>query len=610
MAINKVGIPTYGPFKLWTIQNFPFIEEDFDAITNYQLYSKIVEFCKKVAENQNILDFKYNELIDAFNELENYVNNYFENLDVQEEINNKLDEMAESGQLADIIAQYLDLASVLAFNTIEELHNAINVNNGSICYVLGENSYNDGNGSYYKVRPITSDDTIDGYHIVSIVNDNTIIAERMYNKNLYVTPEMFGCIGDGITDDTINFQACITYAKTNNMKIKSSTDKTYLINDTLDVSNLYIDLNHATIKAGSSIVMMEVDTNTGYTNIENIIFDCNDTASCGLKLTESRRSKFNNLDFINVHTIGCEILSTGESYENMFDNINMQSTITNTSSIGFKIGRADNHFTNICMTNIVTAFELLAGGNIFDKVHCWIGDTSLINGSTMFKININYESNIQMNFIYSDTYQKTFDYVTNSTQYLYIENLNVQYNQAIYTDACNDSYIFNCLTDNQINYIKLVDGFLTGLNSSEISTYFTNRTKAFTKLVNTTTSRVNYTNKFSLSNVNANLTVEKNIVYYNYDTVTINFIASFNSAGGSGSYIQFVPVGTLDYYTAPLDAITSQCQIATSRWDFYNVQNGYLYIDNNNYQVQARVPRNNAGTNYLFINITYKNHQI
>lgn len=45
--------------------------------------------------------------IDKFNELAQYVHDYFDNLDVQEEINNKLDEMSENGDLAKIIEPYL-----------------------------------------------------------------------------------------------------------------------------------------------------------------------------------------------------------------------------------------------------------------------------------------------------------------------------------------------------------------------------------------------------------------------------------------------------------------------------------------------------------------------
>ena len=159
-----------GPFKLWTIENFPFIEEDFDAITNYQLYSKIVEYLKKIAENQVSLQ-----------ESQNYVLTYFDNLDVQDEIDTKLDEMAESGELTDIIAQYLGLAGVLAFNTISDLSDAENIVNGSTCYTLGKDTYNDGKGGFYKIRTVTSGDTIDGFDIVALDVSDTLIAERMPN---------------------------------------------------------------------------------------------------------------------------------------------------------------------------------------------------------------------------------------------------------------------------------------------------------------------------------------------------------------------------------------------------------------------------------------------
>lgn len=49
-----------------------------------------------------------NEFTEAFNELRDYVDEYFDNLDVQEEINNKLDDMAKDGSLMAIIAPYVD----------------------------------------------------------------------------------------------------------------------------------------------------------------------------------------------------------------------------------------------------------------------------------------------------------------------------------------------------------------------------------------------------------------------------------------------------------------------------------------------------------------------
>ena len=184
MAIEKIiPIP---PFKRWTLENFPFIEEDFDAITNYQLYCKIVEYLKKIAENQNQLDEIVNNLV-------SYVNNYFENLDVQEEINTKLDEMAESGELTEIIAQYLELAGVLAYNTISDMSAAENIAENSICYTLGQSLYNDGKGAFYKIRTMTSGDVVDGFNLVALDVSNTLVAERMTN---YYINEILETIGD------------------------------------------------------------------------------------------------------------------------------------------------------------------------------------------------------------------------------------------------------------------------------------------------------------------------------------------------------------------------------------------------------------------------------
>jgi predicted MPP superfamily phosphohydrolase len=59
------------------------------------------------------------EYIDKFNELHDYVYDYFDNLDVQEEINNKLDDMARDGSLTALIKAYVDPIQ-------EEFENGIN----------------------------------------------------------------------------------------------------------------------------------------------------------------------------------------------------------------------------------------------------------------------------------------------------------------------------------------------------------------------------------------------------------------------------------------------------------------------------------------------------
>lgn len=134
------------PFKLWTLQNFPFIAEDFDALTNYELMCKIVGYLNEVIDVTN-------EQTKAINELENW----FNNLDVQDEINNKLDKMAEDGTLSHIINEEifgeLNEAITNLGNDIDEINDKINnkmlfhfphlgSNNGD-CYIMenGEKTY-------------------------------------------------------------------------------------------------------------------------------------------------------------------------------------------------------------------------------------------------------------------------------------------------------------------------------------------------------------------------------------------------------------------------------------------------------------------------------------
>ena len=91
------------PFKLCVLQNFPFIEADFDAITNYQLLCKVVEYLNHVIDNQNTVEDNFKIMADNLNTLYNFL----DTLDLQDEVNNKLDAMVEDGSLAEVINQQI-----------------------------------------------------------------------------------------------------------------------------------------------------------------------------------------------------------------------------------------------------------------------------------------------------------------------------------------------------------------------------------------------------------------------------------------------------------------------------------------------------------------------
>ena len=97
------------PFKklVMTIGELPssFIE----SMTYYELLAWFTNYLETViipTVNNNAE--AVSELQTLFTELKSFVDNYFDNLDVQEEINNKLDEMAEDGTLENMILPYVN----------------------------------------------------------------------------------------------------------------------------------------------------------------------------------------------------------------------------------------------------------------------------------------------------------------------------------------------------------------------------------------------------------------------------------------------------------------------------------------------------------------------
>lgn len=87
-----------GCFKTWCLSNFPFMEDDIKALDNYHLMCKLYEYIKHIADDVGKLNEEYNSLINSFEDLYNYVNQYL--TDIEEvkrairEINIELDSLS------------------------------------------------------------------------------------------------------------------------------------------------------------------------------------------------------------------------------------------------------------------------------------------------------------------------------------------------------------------------------------------------------------------------------------------------------------------------------------------------------------------------------------
>ena len=221
--MNKFEYKNLTPFKWFVLENFPFIEADFDALTDWQLYCKLGKEINKIIDSQNVVGTEMEKFSQAFIELKNYVDNYFKNLDVQDEINNKLDEMAQDGTLAEIFANYLNLTRFIdtTTNLINET-STTKIKKGYIIETFGYAEINDGGNTKILITDVIPQNKF--YFRLQ----NNLYGIPLTNKENVL---IYGIKNDGVTDNTTLLNQLINY--TNKMYFPAGT---YLFN-TLNIDN-------------------------------------------------------------------------------------------------------------------------------------------------------------------------------------------------------------------------------------------------------------------------------------------------------------------------------------------------------------------------------------
>lgn len=112
----------------------------------------IISEVKKAIEGFKALSAKTDDFETTLNNALEYINNYFKNLDVQKEINNKLEEMKENGELADIIAAFLKAPNY--YLSVQSMVADTTITNNSVAITASYNTAaNDGSCLYWIHTP-------------------------------------------------------------------------------------------------------------------------------------------------------------------------------------------------------------------------------------------------------------------------------------------------------------------------------------------------------------------------------------------------------------------------------------------------------------------------
>ena len=281
-----------------------------DSMSYYEMLAWLCDYLEK-----NVIP-AVNENAEVLKELKDYVENYFENLDVQEEINNKLDQMAEDGELAEIIAEYLNSNAVLGFATVADMQDAENLTNNSLVETYGFYAKGDGGGAKYQIRTVLNTDVIDSITLFSL-HDDTLVAELINDNNMNIKK--------GGAKEEADFD-CSTIINTflETFSKVYVDEGTYLCNNILIKSGnqiIGVDRDKSILKCNETdgIVVLNDSTITLNAKISNLTIEGDDLASCGLKLEYfTHSSEVNNVNIIHCDT-GCYVTKAWYAQFNNLD---------------------------------------------------------------------------------------------------------------------------------------------------------------------------------------------------------------------------------------------------------------------------------------------------
>ena len=508
MSEHIVKAPHVPPFVTFVTSAVPMV---FDNSLSYYealcaLWKWLQDDVVNVINNNATVTEEY---INLTNELKTFVDDYFDNLDVQEEINNKLDQMAEDGTLEEIMAHYLEAKVAWCFNTVADMKDATNLVDGSYAQTCGYYALSDGGASEYKIRPVENTDIIDEMFILSLPNTTNLVAELVIKNELHT--KQLGLKGDNTTDETTKLNAFFEKSLECNKKVVD--EGVYLTSGTVFIKGTW---RQNTGNNGLKRIVFE-NASIHYSGTANgasvVIYDMFKHNVSGLCITRDSSANYvqivgcwhlnySDWDIADLHIDNSSSNLTGKTYSTLSNeyiaanNVYVKGTLT--------IGA-----TSPTYTNVISFYNSIIDGT--DKSYC----VSLLGATS--------KQNIQ--FISSD-----LSYATDAVYYV----------DEAQTGGCNVT-AFGCYYDSSIKVFYNDDK--KGVLYTSLATFEAANTNQEIQNLNFTDynkdsvlfSSSPFGNNLGLANVN--YAVNGNLAYQSNQSGNYNNLMGAGSSAWQKSYV-------------------------------------------------------------------------
>lgn len=176
MNDNPQKMPPVPPFVRFVASAVPMVFDD--SLSYYEALCALWKYIQSMTDVINNNATLEEEYIEKFNELKSFVDNYFDNLDVQDEINAKLDIMAADGTLAAIIATYLHINAAWSYDTVASMKADTNLSEGQFIITKGYYSAGDNGSAQYVIKASSTGEyeTLDNGLVAEMIADNSKIS--------------------------------------------------------------------------------------------------------------------------------------------------------------------------------------------------------------------------------------------------------------------------------------------------------------------------------------------------------------------------------------------------------------------------------------------------